>query len=317
MSYPYAESAPPGRQRGVALITVLLVFVIATLIATQMLRTSYMALKRTGNLIASSQARYYALGAEDLGRQILANDLKSSPAGQGTDHLRETWASSQLSFDDPENDATIEVRIEDLSGRFNINSLVDRAGKIQPAQLARLQRLLRLLEIDPAIAEIAADWVDKDGSTSRGGSESSAHGLRFLPDRPMVDPSELRSLPGMDAESWKRLAPLVSALPSGVLLNINTAPAEVLLAYVEKSSPPEMERFVLVRDQQPIRDAADPQVATLFGTATTALDVRSSFFSLRVHARYRDRHVRFETRIERDPKKGSTIITGRSDATRI
>jgi general secretion pathway protein K len=133
----------------------------------------------------------------------------------------------------------------------------------------------------------------------------------------MVDPSELRSLPGMDAESWRRLGPLVSALPSGVLLNINTAPAEVLLAYVEKSSPPEMERFVLVRDQQPIRDAADPQVATLFGTATTALDVRSSFFSLQVHARYRDRHVRFETRIERDPKKGSTIITGRSDATRI
>ncbi len=308
---------PPQRQRGVALITVMLVFVIATLMATQMLRTSYMALKRTGNLIDSTQARYYALGAEELGRQLLLNDLKASPGGQGTDTLRESWASGQLSFEDPENDATIDVRITDLAGRFNINSLVDRAGKPQPVQIARFQRLLRTLDIDPAVAYAAADWIDADGATSRGGSESSAYGLRFLYDRPMLDPSELLGLPGMDAEAWKRLAPLVSALPPGVPLNVNTAPAEVLLAYAEKSTPAQMEQFVQVRDQQPIRDAADPRVATLFGAATSALDVRSSFFSLQVHAEYRGRHARFETRIQRDPRKGTTIILGRSDAKRM
>jgi len=315
VSYPFAE--PPNSrsaQRGVALITVMLVFVIATLIATQMLRTSYMALKRTGNLIDSTQARYYALGAEELGRQLLANDLKSSPGGQGTDHLRESWASGQLSFEDAENDATIDVRIEDLAGRFNVNGLIDGNGKPQPTQIARFRRLLRLLNIDPLLADAAADWVDSDTSTSRGGSESSAYGLRFLPDRPIVDPSELRILPGLDAESWKRLGPLVSALPPGVLLNINTAAPEVLLAYAEKSTPADMERFVLLRDQQPIRDAADPQVAVLFGAATSALDVRSSFFSLQVHAEYRSRHARFETRVQRDPLKGRTIILGRSDA---
>ena len=49
----------------------MLVFVLATLMATQMLRTGYLALRRTGNLIDSTQARYYALGAEELGRQLL------------------------------------------------------------------------------------------------------------------------------------------------------------------------------------------------------------------------------------------------------
>lgn len=309
--------AGPVRERGVALITVMLVFVIATLICAQMLRTSYMALKRTGNLIDATQARYYALGAEELGRQLLADDLKSGPGGQGTDTLRETWASGQLAFEDPENDATIDVRIADLAGRFNINSLVDRAGKPQPLQIARFQRLLRLLDIDPALAYAAADWIDADGSTARGGSETSAYGLRYLADAPMVDATELLALTTLDAEDWKRLGPLVSALPSDVLLNLNTAPAEVLLAYAEKSTQAQMEQFVQMREQQPIRDAADPRVAVLFGAATSALDVRSAYFSLQVHAEYRGRHARFETRVQRDPRKGTTIITGRSDATRM
>ena len=318
MSYRSAERLPcAGRQRGVALITVMLVFVIATLLATQMLRTSYMALKRTGNLIDSTQARYYALGAEELGRQLLAEDLKASPGGQGTDTLRETWASGNLSFEDPENEATIAVQISDLAGRFNVNSLVDAAGKPQPPQIARFQRLLRLVDMDPVLAEVAADWIDADGGTARGGAEASAWGLRHLANAPMVDTTELMALPGMDPAAWKRLGPLVSALPPATRLNLNTAPAEVLLAYAEKATPAQMEQFVQVRDQQPIRDAADPRLALLFGSAIQAMDVRSSFFALRVHAEYRGRHARFETRLQRDPRKGTTIILGRSDATRM
>ncbi len=318
MSFRCADALSlPRRQGGVALITVLLVFVIATLLATQMLRTSYLALKRTGNVIESTQARYYALGAEELGRQLLFNDLKSSVGGEGTDTLQESWASGQLNFEDAENDATIDVRISDLAGRFNVNGLVDRNGKALPAETARFGRLLRQLDIDPRVAQAASDWVDTDGSTDRGGSEANAYGLRFLPNKAMVDPSELRAMPGMDADGWKRLAPLVSALPTGTLLNLNTAPPEVLLAYAEKATPSEMERFVQLRQGQPFRDAADPRVATLFGTAVPLMGVRSSYFAMVVHAEYRGRHARFETRVMRDPRKGNTIILGRSDATGI
>lgn len=307
--------AGPPRQRGVALITVLLVFALATMMAAQMLRTSYLALRRTGNLIESTQARYYALGAEELGKQLLQQDQASARGGQATDHLRETWASDKLSFE--YEDGRIELAITDLAGRFNLNSLADPAGKALPVEIARFARLLRAIDLDPSLAETVADWIDADGSTLRGGSEGAGLGVRSLPNQPMVEPSELRALPGLDAEGWKRLEPLVAALPPGTKLNINTAPPEVLAVFAEGARPADMERFVHLRDQQPIRDAADPRLAQLFGNALGALDVKSDFFSVRVHATYRERHARFETRMQRDPRKGTITVLGRSDAARM
>jgi type II secretory pathway component PulK len=47
-----------GRQRGVALITVLLVFALATVVAAEMLRRSQLGVRSFGNLLASrSRAR--------------------------------------------------------------------------------------------------------------------------------------------------------------------------------------------------------------------------------------------------------------------
>ena len=316
MSYRCADGPErAARQRGVALITVMLVFVLATLMATQMLRTGYLALRRTGNLIDSTQARYYALGAEELGRQLLAEDAKSAPGGQNTDNLKERWASPTLQFEF--EDGQLELHIEDLAGRFNVNGLVDRTGKAIPREVARFARLLRELDMDPAFAEAAADWIDADGSTTRGGGETSAYGQIVFPNAPMVDPSEMRSLPGLDAAAWRRLGPFLAAIPTGTRLNVNTAASEVLLVYAETARPADMERFVLSRDQQPIRDATDPRLAAVFGGTATALEVRSDFFMLQVHAQYRGRNARFETRVRRDPRKGNTTILGRSDASRI
>jgi general secretion pathway protein K len=300
----------------------MLVFVLATMLATQMLRSSYMAMRRTGNLIDSTQARYYALGAEELGRQLLLEDAKASRAGKATDHLGETWAREGLQFEI--EDGLLSIAISDLAGRFNLNNLVDANGKALPVEVARFGRLLRLLEIDPAVANMAADWVDADESTSRGGSEASELGLRVLPNRPLVDPSELRILPGLEGAAWTRLEPFVAALPPGTSLNLNTAAPEVLYAYcVEGIRLADVERFLLLRKQQPITDAGDPRVGPLFGAAVTGLDVKSDFFSVGVHARYRDRHVRLDSRMQRGqgegpgPRGPTVQLIGRSDAARM
>ena len=321
MSFRSAEGAGPRRERGVALITVMLVFVLATMIATQMLRSSYMAMRRTGNLVDSTQARYFALGAEELGRQLLLEDMKTARAGQGTDHLGETWAREGLQFEI--EDGQLEIEISDLAGRFNLNNLVDANGKALPVEVARFGRLLDLLQIDPAVATMTADWIDTDESTARGGSEASELGLRTLLNAPLVDPSELRILPGLEGEAWAKLAPFVAALPPGTSLNLNTASPEVLYAYcVEGIRLGDVERFLLLRKQQPITDASDPRIGPLFGAAVTGLDVKSDFFAVRVHARYRERHVRFETHMQREQQqrgqRGPAVRPiGRSDAARI
>lgn len=311
MSSPSTER---GAERGVALITVLLVFVLATMMASEMLRTSYLAIHRTGNLVDSTQARYYALGAEELGRQMLEQDGKGLAAGGGIDHLREGWAADNLSFEI--EDGRIELAVKDLAGRFNLNGLADAQGKTDPVAVARFARLLRILEVEPSVAEAAADWVDKDALTSRGGNEGAAYGT-VLPNQPFVSPDELRVLRGIDAEAWSRLAPHLAALPTGTRLNVNTASAEVLAAYASGPGAAQVERFVHARELQPIRDAQDPAVANVFPDALEALDVKSSFFELQCHAEYRGRHVRFTSRVQRDARTGKISILGRSDAARL
>jgi type II secretory pathway component PulK len=207
VSYRCTEA--PGRQHGVALITVMLVFVLATLMATQMLRTSYLAIHRTGNLIDSAQARYYALGAEELARQIISADSKSAIGAPAIDYAGEQWASDGLSFDI--EDGHIELSIVDMAGRFNLNSVVDAKGKQDPLAVARLQKMLRILEIDPAVASAVADWIDVDDETSRGGSEIAAYAVPQVPNQLLVDASEILVVPASSlatGRSSHRLFPL-------------------------------------------------------------------------------------------------------------
>lgn len=310
MSYRCVECRR-GRQRGVALLTVLLVFALATLMAAQMLRTGDLAINRTGNLLDSTQARYYALGGEELGRVMLDADAR----GQPVDHLNEEWARSGLNF--PIEEGTIELSVLDLAGLFNLNSLVDPAGKPVPAAIARFGRLLDLLELDPALAGAVADWVDADEETARGGRESSAYGVTTIPDAPFGEPSELLAVPGFDQAAWQTLADLVCALPPGTPLNVNTAPEAVLFAYTDAIRMADLERFVQARALQPVLKANDPQLALLFGEAQSAIGVGSDHFLVRSHAEFRQRHVRFATEMERDPKTRRTTVVGRQDNVRM
>jgi general secretion pathway protein K len=315
VSYPYVEHHAPSAQRGVALITVMLVFALATMMATQMLRTSYLAIQRTGNLLDSTQARYYALGAEELGRQLLLQDLTALTGGESVDHLGEAWASERLSFDI--EDGIIELRIVDQAGRFNLNSLVDAKGLRNAAAVDRFARLLGALGLDPQLAEVAADWIDSDQLTSRGGNELQAYGVSAMPNQPLADSSELRAAPGFDAASWALLAPEVSALAVDALLNVNTASAAVLGAYAAAGASAEVERFVHARKMQPLKSTQDSAAATLFAAVGDAIDVRSNFFMVTSHAEFRGRHVRLDSLLQRDDQSGTIMLLGRSDAARL
>ncbi|MGS7332965.1 hypothetical protein ACSJLL_25385, partial [Enterobacter kobei] len=62
-----------------------------------------------------------------MAQSILRRDLRASGAGAGqppVDHLLEPWALPQPAYDLDEGQGQVQVRIEDLAGRFNLNSLV-------------------------------------------------------------------------------------------------------------------------------------------------------------------------------------------------
>jgi general secretion pathway protein K len=218
----------PRRERGVALLTAILVVAIGAILATNLLWQATLDQRRTAAALANDQALLYAQGAEAWVGDILLQDLIDSP---DHDHLGEIWAAEAPPL--PIDGGFIVGAVEDLQGRFNLNNLVTPNGEEDPLMVAQFERLLALVELDPRLAGPVVDWIDPDVEPRFPyGGEDSAYSQTDPQYRTangmMTSPSELMAIAGFDRESYARLAPYVTALPSGTRLNVNTASAVVL-----------------------------------------------------------------------------------------
>jgi len=148
----------PQAQRGIAAVTALLIVAIATVLATNMLWRSHLDQRRTGAALTADQAWQYLRGAEFLAADILRIDLEET--GPESDHLGEIWARDIDPL--PVQGGFVEGALEDLQGRFNLNNLVGPAGERDEIAFEWFQRLLALLDIDPALAGHVLDWIDAD-----------------------------------------------------------------------------------------------------------------------------------------------------------
>ncbi len=194
------------QQRGVALITVLLVVALVTVVCAALLLRQQLAIRSTGNQLLVRQAQYYAEGGELVAKALLRRDLSE---GQ-VDHLAEAWANPRLRFPLDEG-GELRLRIEDLSGRFNLNSLSVN-GEAGELALLRLRRLLQGLQLSPAYADRLRDWLDLDQDPSgMAGAEDDQYLLLKPAYRTgpgvIADVSELRLLLGMSEVDYRRLAP--------------------------------------------------------------------------------------------------------------
>ncbi|MFO1353014.1 MAG: type II secretion system minor pseudopilin GspK [Gammaproteobacteria bacterium] len=240
-------SARPARFRaaGVALITVLLVVFLASLTATSLVTAQQLAVRRSTLLLQQQQARLYTLGAEQWAASILTRDRQAN----ATDDLGEEWTALPPAL--PVEGGAVSGRIEDLSARFNLNNLL-KDGTLDPLQLRALQRLLGFLDLNPGIAQAIADWIDPDQDIAYpDGAEDSEYLSRDPPyltaNRPLQSITELRLIKGIDDAVYTKLAPYVAALPSGSAVNLNTAPAPVLAAFLEPLSLEQAQTLVTQR----------------------------------------------------------------------
>ena len=239
-------------QRGVALITVLLVVALVTVVGAGLIARQQLAIRSSGNLLVHNQAWHYALGGELLAKAILREDLRRGDARQPLDHPAEPWAQPLKPFPFDEG-GTLQLRLEDATGRFNLNALAlpDNAGL---QAFGQFQRLLRLLDIDPPYAERLRDWLDEDEQVSPGGAEDNDY-LLLEPayraaNRVLAEPSELRLLLDMTEVDYRRLLPHVTALPLDARLNLNSAGPLVLASLAEGLSPQLAQGLIVAREGQ-------------------------------------------------------------------
>ncbi len=273
------------RQRGVALITAMLIVALVGSVAINIAWENALDLRRTMTLLYRDQAVHVALGAENWVQQILRQDL----ADTNTDHLGEIWASDLpgLPVESDVVQGQLFGSIEDLQGRFNINNLVDQNGEVDQLSLEQFQRLLVVLGLDPRFAGIAADWIDSNREAAFPDGAEDAIYTGLVPSYrtanvTLTNATELAALEGMDPDTFEILLPHIVALPGRTTINVNTATPEVLQSLDENLTASDVEGLVNDRG-----DAGFEDIETTFSPLVSPdmlplLDESSSFFQLRV-----------------------------------
>jgi general secretion pathway protein K len=243
---------PAGRQRGVALIIALILVALATILATKLTFDGFLERRRTVGVLAAEQALHFGMGAEALAADVLMSDAQNTR--QTT--LAAAWAQPTQPLpitpqDDPEGEpiGTLQGELEDMQGRFNLNSLAHLItdAKLQtpvqdPQPLEQFQRLLNSVGLETKWAGIARDWIDADDlPSSPDGAEDQIYTSQIPPYRtgnwPMMSPSELMNMPGFGADRYRKIAPYVTALPTSVpKINVCTASGPVLESLADNLS---------------------------------------------------------------------------------
>lgn len=143
-------------QRGVALLTVLLLVVSITVVAGSMLASQKIAIRRSGLLFNQDQL----LQAIDGGQQLAITILRADNKLNKTDSMQDIWAQPLPPFS--LGSYSISAELRDEASRFNINNLY-HDGATDSEALTVFQRLLTQLNLEPEIAIAVLDWQDTDG----------------------------------------------------------------------------------------------------------------------------------------------------------
>jgi general secretion pathway protein K len=234
----------------------MLVFALATTIVVAMSKEFNLLLKRGANSFAAEQAHAYLRGGEELAALVLRQDMESDQSEQTLrDDNSEIWAQQVPPYALDEG-GWLVGGLEDLQGRFNINSVAgapsapSEAGKsvvagktaVEQRFTAPQRQFIRLLQTleEPQVSEQDAilitealmDWLDADEEPRDFGAEDDYYNDMSpsyrSANRALASVSELRLVAYMTDEIYRGLLPNLTVWGEGSSINIHTAPAAVL-----------------------------------------------------------------------------------------
>lgn len=302
-----SHAHPLRRQKGAAVILALLTVTLVAGLAAAAVGDLGVAMDQIIGRHDQAQARQLARGAVDWARNVLAEDARTTQV----DHLGEAWAVKVPPT--PVEEGEVSGELQDLSGRINLNNLVQPDGP-NLLELEQFRRLLSLVGIGEAealnLSAALLDWLDtNDTPRLPGGAESSWYGAQTPARRPANGPlvavSELTQVRGFTPDLVARLSPFVSTLPVGTAstrVNVNTAPAEVLAAAVAGLTLDAARVLIVQRNRAWFKDVADFSArlpASDVAPDTTTLATTSTYFLATGRARFGVSMVRMEVLLDR------------------
>ena len=297
----------PARQRGVAVITALLLTTLAVTIVASLFWQQQVQVRSMENQRLQLQTRWIVRGALDLSRLVLFQDFLDSQTftrlnGIWSTPLEETRLDDYVERERQEGEnfnATLSGKIIDAQSRYNLASLAKaRVPEIQEIKV--FQRLLTNLQLDPNLAQAVARQVAStqtvtpsveggsgSGSSMTGGTDAKPGGgsgvsgtpgatgtvQPAVPQSGSAEPIELMriedllAVSGFTPQAVERLREFVIVLPQATKVNVNTAPPELISALVPDLSLGDAAAMVNTRKRAYYRSLEDFKLQPQMGAA--------------------------------------------------
>ncbi len=224
------DIANSRRQKGAALIIVLLLVATLAFIVLAISQQTAIATRRSLNADARSELFWREIGVEALTVRMLETALELNSQKVTLDSELFTTP-----FHLPMEDGAGRIRFEDLTTCFNVNSLVveDDTGRLKRNENSESEFTALLESINlgagrsASIAATIIDWIDNDGQTLSGGAEDGFYTALPAPYRTggalLADIGEMRAMKGVAQSIFEDLRPFLCVLPDSEpsRMNIN------------------------------------------------------------------------------------------------
>lgn len=300
------------RQRGVAVITALLLTTLAVTIVASLFWQQQVQVRSIENQRTQLQKQWILRGALDWSRLILRSDTNQ------VDYLGDPWAIplEEVRLDEfvengkqdaEASSAMLSGYIVDAQSRLNVNALVRSGGALSPVDVVAFAKLLNNLRIpsansltnatvsylltarraQTAVVPTSGSTTTTPGSTTtttsgaNAASGQSSSGPHMMP---LTQLDDLLAIPGFTEEILLKLKDFVIVLPfSDSKINVNTASAEVLSAVIPGLGLSDAATLVASRERAYFKDAADfsnrlPATNAARATSAVPLDVKTEYF---------------------------------------
>ena len=301
------------QQQGIALITILVMVALATILAATIAKRQANTAENTAYLMRQNQSLLYAKSAEAFFSELLVDDANNAGA---VDHLQENWAKPMPAF--PVEDGFVSGTLQDESGKFNLNSLVNDEGVPNPQAKLWFEKLLLRVGLPEKLSEAVIDWQDADEEISgtMGAENSYYQGLPqgyLAANSKFHNVEELKLVRGFEDQKYLQIVDYVSALPaSDSKVNVNTAPAMLLASLDPKldinaveqalqKRQVNLEHFSNINDlwvTEPFKQVS-PDVQS---QVNALLGVQSNYFKAKIEVLLSERKRQFSSDLVRKDK---------------
>lgn len=287
----------PSGESGIALLSAILVLVIASVISVSIAHQGAFSIRKTSRIQLMDKARHYALGLEDWARIFLSKDRKDS----SVDHLGEDWAIGIPGL--PIEGGFLAGYLEDEQAKFNLNNLLGSEESVN-----RFKRLCNNLNVDTTFVPALLDWLDEDFEVRYpDGAEENYQNYRVA-NREMVDVSELFLVKNVTPEIFQTLRPHIAALPGPTKLNVNTMSETIFLSLGDDL---EADSFIDEREEKEFSDVQDFIQRLQLTLEESGLSVSTNYFSAHGQVTVGEQELSLNSLIYRD-SEGKTLIISRT-----